>query len=559
MNFENEAAKYPSIILNDRQVCDLEMLMIGGYHPLKGYMTQKQYKNCLKDMYIDKKVLFPIPITLSINLKTKDELRHSNFVTLKHNTGLPLCILKIEDIYEYNVEKEANSCIGCYDLNHPYIKILQEEYNSGYTFNIGGEIKHFKEVPHYDFLDYRKTPNETKEIFRKKGWKNIIGFQTRNPMHRSHYELTKYALSQVYESNLLISPCVGITQSCDIDYYTRVKCYIKLMNYYDAENVQLNLLNFPMRMYGPRSALFHAIIRKNYGCTHFVVGRDHAGPSYKKENGDDFFEPYAAQELLQEYADVIGIIPIVSKMIVYTESIVGEDCKYQIIDNVDKKKYSILKLSGTQQRKILQEGKELPDWFTFPLVKQELQENFLPLHKQGFCVYFYGLSGSGKSYISNYLKIKLQEITNRKITLLDGDIIRTHISKGLGFSKEDRSINVQRIGYIASEIVKHNGICIVSNIAPYADDRKFNKNLISSVGNYIEVLVNTPLEVCEERDCKGLYHLARKGVLTEFTGISDPFEKYSHEDIELDGSDTIDNNLELLISYLKNKCLILDN
>jgi sulfate adenylyltransferase len=243
-------------------------------------------------------------------------------------------------------------------------------------------------------------------------------------------------------------------------------------------------------------------------------------------------------------------------MIVYTES-KCKDCKYQIIDNVDKKKYSILKLSGTQQRKILQEGKELPDWFTFPLVKQELQENFLPLHKQGFCVYFYGLSGSGKSYISNYLKIKLQEITNRKITLLDCDIIRTHISKGLGFSKEDRSINVQRIGYIASEIVKHNGVCIVSNIAPYADDRKFNKNLISSVGNYIEVLVNTPLEVCEHRDCKGLYHLARKGVLTEFTGISDPFEKYSHEDLEVNGSDTVHHNLELLISYLKNKCLIL--
>lgn len=561
MLLDYDFTKYPWIILNSRQLCDFEMITNGAYAPLKGFMTKHQYNSCLKDMTIDGKMLFPIPITLSINLKTKEELKHSSFLTLKHITGLPLGILKVESIFEYDLQKEASSCIGCYDLNHPYTKIQYKEVQEGYTYYIGGDIVYFKQVPHYDFIEYRLSPEETKNFIKRNGWKKIIGFQTRNPMHRSHYELTKYALKQAGNGNsakLLLTPCVGITQDCDIDYFTRVKCYIELLKYYDINTVKLNLINFGMRMYGPRSALFHAIIRKNYGCTHFVVGRDHASPSFKKENGEDFFAVYDAQALLLQYADRIGIKPIVSKMIVYAVPKLKPNTlgSYELVDEVDTEQYDIKQISGTQQRYILQNGHDLPDWFTFPLIKKQLQKYFLPPRNQGFCVYFYGLSGSGKSYISHFLKSKLQEITDRVITLLDGDIIRTHISKGLGFSKLDRSINVRRIGYVASEIVKHGGICLVSNIAPYQEDRKHNKELIEIYGNYIEVLVDTNLSVCEERDCKGLYKLAREGVIEEFTGISDPFEKHLQEDLAIDGTCSLEENLDKLLLLLRSRSLL---
>ena len=326
---------------------------------------------------------------------------------------------------------------------------------------------------HYDFIEDRLTPYETKEFFKKNKWNKIIGFQTRNPMHRSHYELTQYAMKQAGDNaRLLIHPVVGITQDCDINYHTRVRCYQKIIDKYETNTAKLCLLPLSMRMAGPREAIWHAIIRKNYGCTHFVVGRDHAGPSYKTKDGNDFYGPYEAQDLLIKYADEIGIKVITSKMIVYAISKESGNGIHVPIDQVDENKYDIMKISGTQQRDVLRAGGDLPEWFSFPSVVNELRADFKPLNQQGFCLYFIGLSGSGKSTLANAVNVKLKElIKGKNTTLLDGDIVRLNLSKGLGFSKEDRSINIRRIGYLCTEITKHYGIALAANIAPYEEDR----------------------------------------------------------------------------------------
>ena len=563
MNFEEKCTQYRYITLNKREVCDFELLVNGGFDPLNGFMNRIDYKSCVENMRLYNGSLWSIPITLSINKKQRDELKHCDYVVLKHETGLPLGLMNIsssDSIYEYDLKNECEKVYGGYDTNHPYVKILQENYDNGRIYYIGGVIEEFKLPPRYDFSDYRMRPKETKDYFKSNGWSKIVGFQTRNPMHRSHYELTKYALRVAgVESRLFLNPVVGITQDCDINYHTRVKCYKELLKYYDSNEVLLGLLPLTMRMAGPREAVWHAMIRKNYGCTHFVVGRDHAGPSYKRKDGSNFYGPYDAQDLLMKHAEEIGIIPIVSKMIVYALPKEEKDETkgvYMSIDDVDKEKYNIMKISGTQQRDMLRKGEKIPDWFTFPAVEAELKKSHKPMNQQGFCLYFVGLSGCGKSTIANFTMAKLNELTNRSLTFLDGDIVRLNLSQGLGFSPEDRSINVRRIGFVCSEVVKHGGIAVAANIAPFASDREFNKEKINSNGHYIEIFVDTSIEYCEKRDVKGLYKLAREGIIKEFTGISSPFEKPKNPNIILLGSNTIEENVDKVITYLKDNNLI---
>jgi sulfate adenylyltransferase len=562
-NFEYMCNLHKSITLNKRQLCDFELIVNGGFSPLKGFMKKDDYKSCVQSMRLKDGSLWSMPITLFINEKQRDELMHSDYVVLKHETGLPLGIMDIREsnsIFKPDIIEECKKVYGSDDDNHPYVKIQMDYLDNGYEYYIGGDIIHFKLPPHYDFNKFRMTPEETKSFFRENGWNKVIGFQTRNPMHRSHYELTQYALRVAGEgARVLIHPVVGITQDCDVNYHTRVKCYKELMKYYEQDTAKLCLLPLSMRMAGPREAVWHAQIRKNYGCTHFVVGRDHAGPSYKKKNGDDFYGHYDAQELLIKHADEIGIIPIISKLIVYAISKTEENImkgSYMAINDVDKEKYDIMKISGTKQREMLRKGEDIPLWFTFPAVVKVLKDAYKPLYEQGFTLYFVGLSGCGKSTIANFVISKLNELTNREITYLDGDIVRRNLSKGLGFSKEDRSTNVRRIGFLCSEVTKHNGIAVAANIAPYEDDRDYNRKSISSNGNYIEVFVNTSLEACEKRDVKGLYKLARQGIIKQFTGISDPFEDPINAEIVLNGTDTIEKSVDSVINYLIDKGLL---
>ena len=371
----------------------------------------------------------------------------------------------------------------------------------------------------------------------------IVAFQTRNPLHRAHVEMTLNAIKEL-NANLLVHPVVGMTKPGDVDHYTRVRCYEHVLEKYPNNTAILSLIPLAMRMGGPREALWHAIIRKNYGCTHLIVGRDHAGPGNDK-NGNPFYGPYDAQEIIEKYKDEIGIQMVPFKFLVY----LPDQDIYKPIDEVPEG-VDYKTVSGSELRELLDSGMNIPDWFTYKEVAKELQRSRPQKTKRGLTIFFTGLSGSGKSTLANGLLIKFLENGNRPVTLLDGDIVRTHLSSELGFSKEHRSLNVTRIGYVASEITKNKGIAICAPIAPYKKDRKYNRRLISKLGGYIEIYVSTSLEKCEERDVKGLYKLAREGVVKEFTGISDPYEAPANAEIVIDSSGIVP---EKLVEQIYNK------
>lgn len=534
------------IDLNDRILCDLEMLLNGGFYPLTGFMTEKDYQSVVYNMRLNNGHLWTMPIVLPVDEQTGNKLKYSeiNHVILRNSANLPIAKLYIEDIYKPAIRVECVNVYGTDDVNHPYVKILKE---LGDCWYIGGRVEKINDIPHYDFTGDRLTPEQTKQYFKENNWKTIVGFQTRNPMHRSHYELTMTALKDAgVDAKLLLQPVAGVTQDDDVDYYTRVKCYKKLLQYYPENSVKLCLLPLSMRMAGPREAVWHAMIRKNYGCTHFVVGRDHAGPSSKKKDGTTFYGPYDAQQLLEKYSNEIGIKVIKSQMIVY----VDELSKYLPIDKVPTG-MTVKNISGTQQREMLRKGLPVPDWFTFPAIYEELKKSIVPMKDRGFCIYLIGLPSSGKTTIALALEDKLRELISRQVTVLDGDIVRKHLSKGLSFSKEDRSTNIRRIGYVASEIVKHRGVVICANIAPFEIDRQYNRQLISKCGGYLEVYVNTSVNTCEKRDVKGLYKLARQNIIKNMTGVNDPFEEPLNSEIVLNETNELTTNVNIIIDRLK--------
>jgi sulfate adenylyltransferase len=532
------------IYLNKRQLCDLELLLNGGFAPLEGFMNEKDYRSCLENMTLTNGSVWTIPIVLG----TEKAVKVDDVIVLKDETGVPIASMVIDDVYTPDLLEECKYVLGTDDSNHPYHSIIMENKGKRY---IAGKVTKIRLPLHYDFIDLRYTPEQTKEYFKQKGWNTIIGFQTRNPLHRSHYELTRFALKEVGEdAKLLLHPSVGVTQDCDIDYHTRVRCYKKLMDKYPEDTVLLSLLPLSMRMGGPREAVWHALIRKNYGCTHFIVGRDHAGPSYKKKDGSPFYGPYEAHQLLTQLEGKIGIKIVMSPSIVY----VKELAEYRRENEVSKD-MTVLNISGTEQRDMLSKEVEIPEWFSWKDIIEELRNEFKVVNNRGMCIYLVGLSGSGKSTMANVLINKLKEMgVSKKITLLDADVVRLNLSKGLGFSKEDRSTNVRRIGYVASEIVNNGGIVICANIAPYEADRLFNRKQISSKGKYIEVYMKTSLECCIRRDVKGLYKLALEGKLQNFTGVSDPFEEPLTADLVLDGDDInvdLGENLEKILDIIK--------
>jgi sulfate adenylyltransferase len=544
---KREAAQLLAWDLSPRQLCDLEMILSGAFSPLEGFMTRADYERVCSEMRLASGVLWPMPITLDVTREFAAKAGAGTSIALRDPEGVILAVLDIAESWEADRENEARSVFGTTDALHAGVNFLLNKANAVY---LGGKLRGVELPRHYDFRHLRLTPRETRAQFEKLGWQRIVAFQTRNPMHRAHLELT-FRAAQIAEANLLIHPSVGMTKPGDIDHYTRVRCYEKLIAHYPEQTTMLSLLPLAMRMGGPREALWHAIIRKNHGCTHFIVGRDHAGPG-KGADGKPFYGPYDAQELVRKHQDELGITMVPFQEMVFVQ----ERAQYVPADEV-KPGETVLNISGTELRRRLHEGLEIPDWFTYPEVIEELRRTHPPRHKQGFTVFFTGLSGAGKSTLANALLVRLLELGSRPVTLLDGDVVRKHLSSELGFSKEHRNLNVQRIGYVASEITKNGGVAICAPIAPYAQARREVRGMIEEYGMFVEVYVSTPIGVCETRDRKGLYALARAGKIKEFTGISDPYEVPDDAELRIDTSDiSPDESVQRIVLKLESLGLI---
>ncbi|MEP2920808.1 bifunctional sulfate adenylyltransferase/adenylylsulfate kinase [Sulfitobacter sp.] len=544
-----EAGEMVSHDLTPRQICDLELLMNGGFNPLKGFLSQADYDGVVENMRLADGSLWPMPITLDVSEDFAASLEIGQDIALRDQEGVILATMTVTDNWVPNKALEAEKVFGADDDAHPAVNYLHNQAGKVY---LGGPVTGIQQPVHYDFKARRDTPNELRAYFRKMGWRKVVAFQTRNPLHRAHQELTFRAAREA-QANLLIHPVVGLTKPGDVDHFTRVRCYEAVLDQYPQSTTSMSLLNLAMRMAGPREAVWHGLIRKNHGCTHFIVGRDHAGPGSNSQ-GEDFYGPYDAQELFRAHQEEMGIEMVDFKHMVWVQ----ERAQYEAMDEIkDKDDVTILNISGTELRRRLAEGLEIPEWFSFPEVVKELRRTKPPRAKQGFTVFFTGFSGSGKSTIANALMVKLMEQGGRPVTLLDGDIVRKNLSSELGFSKEHRDLNIRRIGYVASEITKNGGIAICAPIAPYATTRRAVREDIESFGAFVEVHVATSIEECERRDRKGLYKLAREGKIKEFTGISDPYDVPTNAELVIETESVdVDNCAHQVLLKLESMGLI---
>lgn len=527
--------------LTPRQLCDLELLVTGGFSPLEGFLSLKDYNEVIAHHRLVDGTLWPMPITLDVTSQFSEKLQINNNLRLLDSEGATLAVMQIESIWRPDKKVEALSIFGSDNCEHPGVNYL---FNYAGDVYVGGKLVWGALPKHYDFNHLRQTPAKLREIFSQRSWSKIVAFQTRNPMHRAHQELT-YRAAKNHEANLLIHPVVGMTKPGDIDYFTRVKCYELLLKHYPGQSTHLSLLPLAMRMAGPLEAMWHAIIRKNYGCSHFIIGRDHAGPGVNSDN-QSFYPPYAAQELVNKHASELGIT-----VVPFHEMVYAENKRQYFPANEVSSEDKVLTISGTEFRRRLQNDTPIPEWFSYPEVIETIRKTYPPKKEQGFTVFFTGLSGAGKSTLAKALLAKLMEITNRSITLLDGDEVRQMLSSELNFSREHRNLNILRIGYVAYEVTKHKGIALCAPIAPYADVRQKVREKIDSVGKFIEVYVSTPLEVCEQRDYKGLYEKARKGIIKDFTGISSPYEPPVNPELEINTKEkTIEECIQKIIGKL---------
>ena len=535
------AKDHASITLDERAICDLELLAVGGFSPLKTFMGKADYDRVVREQRLADGSLWPLPIVLPV--KPGDGVEAGKTVALRDIYGNLLAFLHVEEIYEADKQAEAQHVFGTLDKKHPSVAYLDRIPNH----YASGRLEVVRTPPHYDFVELRRTPRELREHFESLGWSKIVAFQTRNPLHRAHEELTKRAAEQI-GGGLLIHPVVGVTKPGDVDHYTRVRCYRALVdNYYEKGSVVLSLLPLAMRMAGPREVLLHAIIRRNYGCTHFIVGRDHAGPG-NDSTGKPFYGPYAAQEAMAKHKDEIGMEMVDFKMMVF----LPDENRYAPVDEVPEGTKTA-NISGTQVRDdYLAKGLQLPEWFSRPAVAEILNETNPPLFRQGLTIWFTGLSGSGKSTVAHALVERLAEY-GRNCSFLDGDEIRTHLSKGLGFSKEDRDTNIRRVGYVAGLVAQHGGTTLCSVISPYKAIREEARKM--SKGNFVEVYCSTPIEVCEQRDVKGMYAKARAAVAEGkpmgFTGVDDPYEAPENPEVDIDtGKLDVDQSVDKIIEKL---------
>jgi sulfate adenylyltransferase len=536
-DLKKESIHLPSWDLNSRQIWDVELLLNGAFSPLKGYLGRADHEGVCQKMRLVNGSLWPIPINLDVPEKLADSLSPGKRIALRHPEGMVLAVMTVTDIWKPDKQAEAKAVFATTSPDHPGVNQVTAQSHAVY---LGGTLEGLELPPHHTFRHLRHTPLQLRAEFARLGWDRIVAFQTRNPLHRAHVELTHRAAAQK-EANLLIHPVVGRTSPGDLDYFSRVRCYEAVQRNYPPRSCMLSLLPLAMRMGGPREALWHALIRRNYGCTHFIVGRDHAGP--RDGEGKPFYGPYDARDLAREHSKEMGIEVVPFEEMVYCED-KGEYMPRSEVPEGAR----ILSLSGTEMRRRLREGVDIPSWFSYPDVIRQLRLRYPPRSRQGYTVFFTGLSGSGKSTIANILVAKLMELDARPVTLLDGDIV----SSELGFSKEHRDLNITRIGFVASEITKNRGVAICAPIAPYESTRKANRDLISHYGGFIEIHVATSLEVCEQRDTKGLYAKARAGIIKGFTGIDDPYEAPEKPEIVIDTAElTAEEAAQKIVLYLE--------
>jgi sulfate adenylyltransferase len=531
----------PSIQVSERTVCDLEVLASGGFSPLDRFMGQADYRRVLEEMRLADGHVFPIPITLPVT--ADDPVALDQQIALRNPKNEILGILTVEEIYAWDREEMARTVFGTTDPRHP----LVAEMDHWGPYNVSGKLEVLQLPRHYDFRSLRLTPAETRGRLSAMGHPDIVAFQTRNPLHRVHEELTKRAVEAV-DGTLLLHPVVGLTKPGDVDHFTRVRSYrVLASHHYEPDRILLALLPLAMRMAGPREALWHAVIRRNYGANHLIVGRDHASPGVDSQ-GRPFYGPYDAQDLVEQFSEEIGVRPIPFGELVY----LPDEDRYEEASRVAEGTVTA-SISGTQVREqYLNQGMLLPDWFTRPEVAAILADSHPPRHRQGVCIWFTGLSGAGKSTTAEILTIQLLE-HGRRVTVLDGDIVRTHLSHGLGFSREDRDRNIHRIGFVASEIVRHGGTVICAAVSPYRATRNDVRTMVGG-DNFVEVFVDTPLDVCETRDVKGMYAKARAGEIRGFTGIDDPYERPIDPDLVLDTvGHTAEDNARQILTFLSER------
>ncbi len=517
----------PDILLNSRQLCDFELLATGAFSPLTGFMKQADYESVVDRMRLADDTLWPIPICLDVPEDTAASLKVGQPAAIRDPEGFLLAVMHVEDIWTPDREREALEVYGSTDNKHPGVNYL---LNTSGKVYIGGKLEVLSLPIHFDFRKLRMTPAEIRDTYKKLGWSRVVGFQTRNPIHRPQFEITLRAMQQA-NANLLLLPLVGMRESGNFDHYTRVRCYQAIAKRYPPDSHVLNLLPLAVRMAGPRNALLHTIIAKNYGCTHFIIGRDHASP--RNGNGDKpLYGPKEARDLVAAYCAEVGVEMVAFEEMVYQPY---ED-EFSFIDRVPAE-IQTMSLSGTDIRERVRSGRRIPEWATFPEVLTELQKAYPLPANQGFTVFLTGLSGAGKSTIAKILYSRFLEIGGRPVTLLDGDIVRHNLSSELNFSKEHRDINVRRIGFVAGEITKNRGIAICAPIAPYENTRSEIRKSIEEYGGFFEVHVATPIEVCEKRDRKGMYAKARAGLIKGFTGVDDPYETPESPELSIDTTD----------------------
>lgn len=523
---KKDSQAFPAITLTQRQLCDLELLMNGAFSPLRGFMTRDAYEAVLEKMRLPNGLLWSVPITLDVPDAITEKLEIGGYLGLNDTEGFMLAALRVTEKWKPDKNREARLVYGTESPNHPGVRFLFEQTHGNY---VGGDLEGIQLPMHYDFETLRDTPEELRRLFCKHGWQRVVAFNTSKPMHRLHRDLTLRAAKEA-QANILIHPAVGMTKPGDLHYYARVHCYQAIRRHYPHNLAMLSLLPMAVRMAGPREALLNAVVRQNYGCSHLIIGPEHAAPPEIRLGGERFYPRYAAQEMVAQHQDELGIRMIPIQELQY----LPENDQFIPVEQIEREGKKGVQFSEKELYNHLAHNHEIPAWFSFPDVIAELRKVCPPRRKQGITLFFTGLSGSGKSTLAKILYAKFIEAGGRPVTLLDGDVVRHNLSNELGFSRQHRDINIRRIGFVASEITKNGGVAICAPIAPYTATRRAVRELIEQHGAFIEIHVATPLEVCEARDRKGLYAKARKGLIPEFTGISDPYETPKNSEVRID-------------------------